>query len=153
MQAWMRRLIWLVLFLALLVIVTFLVYFFILTNAGKILAKSVSPPDYPNSRLLEQWMNGGWDRRTYVTQDDLSSVLDYMETFMPGFTSGEEQSTGQYYYENERCEGGWLARHIGSVSTPGQAELSLPCAYVRLFTDPNDLEKTRIHLWLSWPSP
>lgn len=133
----------------------------VMVVAGERLARAVAPPDYPRSELIERRDSGGgdikWDRRTYRTTDDMDTVLDYYESYMPGFIQSEHREAPAVY-TNTRCNDGALASLVTAVINGAprrlhDENLPSPCVSVTIFPDPNIPAGTRIWLWLDWPAP
>ena len=116
---------------------------------GEQIARSLMPPEYPGSRLIdveqERIPNTRWEYRTYYTSDDLETVLAYMEQHLPGFTkhSSERYST--------RIEDKSLPSLITAVLVQvSDIESGVPGVEVELDADPAGTEITVI---LNWPDP
>jgi len=95
-------------------------YFVLLIFAAEPLARTLAPPEYPGSEMLERWYSGGtdrmWDRRTYYTPDDILTVLDFMETNMPGFEQTDRNMDGEVAYSNGECLNNWAGRQISMIN-------------------------------------
>lgn len=84
--------------------------------APRIMAERLAPPPYPKSQLISETQGGGsavgCHRRVYQTNDNIESVLAYMELYLPGFT--HEPNSERSAYGNAIEDTSWLAQMIGA---------------------------------------
>jgi hypothetical protein len=115
------------------------------------LARSLAPPEYPNSILLEEDVSGGtdsmWDRKLYSTPDMPEQVLTFMESHLGEFEAAENSETEQERYDWGKCSRNLLLSYMVFALE------NRPCASVHVYVDPKQPEITLIRVWISWPAP
>ena len=138
----------------------FFAEFLIVMGYSEYSARSLAPPEHPNSELLGKWYSGGsdsmWDRRTYRTTDNINEVFSFMEEQMPGFTEANNSTKG-VVYQNYASNTNWLAQRAAEIACTSlycieESALTYPSASVTFYTDLDSPSGTLIEVWLSWPA-
>ncbi len=119
---------------------------------SQIWAELLTPPPYPNSRLITQGEGGGTDihchGRIYESADNLHQVLAYMERYLPNFTADLEAGKLRYY--NSFQDDSWLARRFASGN---KTFLTPPSVQVWLYALNTDGTGTQIKISTCWAPP
>ncbi len=139
----------------------FVIEFLVVTSYAQSSARSLAPPEYPNSELVATQSHGGtdsiWLRRTYRTSDSVDQVLLFMEAQMPGFTETSDSESG-IVYQNDASNTNWLAHYAAEYFCTGlfcveKSALLYPSAGVTLYSDPDKPTDSLIQVWVTWPAP
>ena len=119
---------------------------------SQVWAELLTPPPYPNSRLVAQGEGGGIDvrchGRTYESVDNLDQVLAHMERYMPNFSADLESGKLRHY--NSLQDESWLASRFASgnkmLPTPPSVQV-----WLRALND--DGTGTQIKISACWAAP
>lgn len=146
-----KKIIVLMIVLIFLIPTAFIFYFLGAVTLSEQMARSLAPPEYPNSILIEDWESGGsvsmWDRKLYSTPDSPEQVLTFMESHVGEFKTSEHSETEQIRFSWGKCSRNVLLSFMVFVAE------TRPCASVSIFTDPDRPDVTLIRVWIDWPAP
>jgi hypothetical protein len=138
----------------------FVVQFPIIMGLAQVRAKSLAPPQYPNSELIESEQGGGtdimWERQVFQTPDSVEQVLVFMEEYIPGFQNEVESQRGLIYFNNVD-DTGWIGKQAAEIACSSlfcieREAYSYPGVSVTIYSNPDNPAQTLIQVWVSWPA-